>query len=159
MGTWGTGPLDSDTAADFVGALCGLTPQQTVRVLEDTLQQAARPGALVDAVAGAEAGAAAAVMAAALPGSDVLIDPEDAPEQPLPRLPDPLYPLAVQALHHVLSDQSARGRGRGGRSGGRQAAAKVVSPLRARAASGTGGRGAQWRETRQPGPAATAHGR
>ncbi|MFF8103268.1 DUF4259 domain-containing protein [Streptomyces sp. NPDC016640] len=34
MGTWGTGPFDSDLTADFVGALEGLTHQQVIGVLE-----------------------------------------------------------------------------------------------------------------------------
>ncbi len=38
-------------------------------------------------------------MAAALPGSAVLIGPEDTPEQPLPHLPGPLSPLTDETLH------------------------------------------------------------
>ncbi|MFE9295933.1 DUF4259 domain-containing protein [Streptomyces niveus] len=33
MGTWGTGPFDSDLAADLVGELEGLTHQQAIDVL------------------------------------------------------------------------------------------------------------------------------
>ncbi|MEV0982118.1 DUF4259 domain-containing protein [Streptomyces sp. NPDC049915] len=33
MGTWGTGPFDSDLAADFVDELEGLTHQQVLRLL------------------------------------------------------------------------------------------------------------------------------
>ncbi|MEU2503063.1 DUF4259 domain-containing protein, partial [Streptomyces pseudogriseolus] len=34
MGTWGTGPFDSDLAADFVDELDGLTSQKVIEVLE-----------------------------------------------------------------------------------------------------------------------------
>ncbi|RST16371.1 DUF4259 domain-containing protein [Streptomyces sp. WAC05374] len=33
MGTWGTGPFDSDPAADFVDGLEGLTHQQVIDVV------------------------------------------------------------------------------------------------------------------------------
>lgn len=39
MGTWGTGPFDSDLAADFVDELERLTHQQVIEVLERTFQR------------------------------------------------------------------------------------------------------------------------
>ncbi|WP_405561237.1 DUF4259 domain-containing protein [Streptomyces canus] len=40
MGTWGTGPFDSDLAADFVDELEGPTCQQAIDVLDRAFQRA-----------------------------------------------------------------------------------------------------------------------
>lgn len=39
MGTWGTGPFDSDLAADFVDSPQGLTPQQVIERVERAFQR------------------------------------------------------------------------------------------------------------------------
>ncbi|MEI5519671.1 DUF4259 domain-containing protein [Streptomyces brasiliscabiei] len=109
MGTWGTGPFDSDLAADFVESLEGLSPEQIIDVLRKTLQRAADFGTQVDGGDGGdgvEAVAAAALVAAQVPGSRVVIDPADGPKEPLPDLPLSLRALAHRALHRVTEDGS-----------------------------------------------------
>ncbi|MBZ3900630.1 DUF4259 domain-containing protein [Streptomyces griseiscabiei] len=111
MGTWGTGPFDSDLAADFVDAMEGLPPEQVVEVLRRALQRAVDSGDRVDGGDGAEAVAAAALVAAQVPGSGVVIDPDDGPKEPLPRLPVPLRALAREALRRVTGEGSELARG------------------------------------------------
>jgi hypothetical protein len=106
MGTWGTGPFDSDLAADFVDGLEGLVPQQTIDVLERAFQRIARSGTHVYGGDGVEAVTAAALVASTIPNSGIVIDPEDGPRSPLPELPASLRTLARQALHRVLQDGS-----------------------------------------------------
>ncbi|GHE96240.1 hypothetical protein GCM10018785_71520 [Streptomyces longispororuber] len=106
MGTWGTGPFDSDLAADFVDELEGLSPQKVIDVLERALQRVTDSGARVDGGDGVEAVAAAALVACTIPDSGIVIDPDDGPREPLPELPFPLRRSAVLALHRVLQDGS-----------------------------------------------------
>ncbi|MGW0564411.1 DUF4259 domain-containing protein [Streptomyces sp. NPDC003016] len=106
MGTWGTGPFDSDIAGDFTDRLRGLSPQRIVGALEEALRRVADSGPHIDGGDGAEAVAAAALVAAQIPGSDIMIDPDDRPDEPLPELPDALRSLACQALHRVLEEGS-----------------------------------------------------
>jgi len=106
MGTWGTGPFDSDLAADFVDALAGLTHQQVIDVLERAFQRVADSGERVDGAAGAEAVAAGALVASTLPDSPIVIDPDDGPREPLPELPASLRSSARLALDRVLQDGS-----------------------------------------------------
>ncbi|MFF2937841.1 DUF4259 domain-containing protein [Streptomyces mirabilis] len=106
MGTWGTGPFDSDLAADFVDGLEGLPPQQVIDVLARALQRVASSGARVDGGDGIEAVAAAALVASTIPDSRIVIDPEDGPREPLPELPASLRRSAILALHRVLQDGS-----------------------------------------------------
>jgi hypothetical protein len=68
MGTWGTGPFDSDIAADFVDELEGLTCQQVIDVLDSAFQRVTNSGARVDGGDGAEAVAAGALVAGTLSG-------------------------------------------------------------------------------------------
>ncbi|WP_395576895.1 DUF4259 domain-containing protein [Streptomyces sp. BK79] len=106
MGTWGTGPFDSDLAADFVDELEGLTSQKVIEVLEQAFQRVTDPGARVDGGDGTEAVAAAALVASTIPGSGIVIDPDDGPREPLPQLPLALRSSAVLALQCVLQDGS-----------------------------------------------------
>ncbi|MFF3753127.1 DUF4259 domain-containing protein [Streptomyces sp. NPDC002018] len=106
MGTWGTGPFDSDLAADFVDELDGLAPKHIADVLERAFQRVMNSGARLDGGDGVEAIAAAALVAGQLPGAQVVIDPEDGPKEPLPELPTSLRALARNALHRVLRDGS-----------------------------------------------------
>ncbi|WMX48671.1 DUF4259 domain-containing protein [Streptomyces roseicoloratus] len=106
MGTWGTGPFDSDLAADFVDALEGLSHQQVIGVLERAFQRVTDSGERVDGRNGAEAVAAGALVAGTLPDSPLVIDPDDGPGQPLPELPAPLRASARLALDRVLRDGS-----------------------------------------------------
>lgn len=106
MGTWGTGPFDSDLAADFVEELEALSPEQIIHVLQKTLQRVADSGTRVDSGDGVQAVAAAALIAAQIPGSGIVIDPDDGPKEPLPQLPLSLRALAHRALHRVTEDGS-----------------------------------------------------
>ncbi|WP_340563490.1 DUF4259 domain-containing protein [Streptomyces sp. GSL17-111] len=106
MGTWGTGPFDSDLAADFVDELEELTRQQTIDVLERAFQRVTDSKELVDGGEGAEAVAAGALVASTLPHSSIVIDPDDGPRQPLSELPTSLRASARLALDRVLRDGS-----------------------------------------------------
>ncbi|WP_368857574.1 DUF4259 domain-containing protein [Streptomyces sp. GbtcB6] len=55
---------------------------------------------------GTEAVAAAALVAGTIPGSGIVIDPDDGPGEPLPQLPLALRTSAVLALQRVLHDES-----------------------------------------------------
>ncbi|MFF3319962.1 DUF4259 domain-containing protein [Streptomyces sp. NPDC003035] len=106
MGTWGTGPFDSDLAADFVDELEGLAHQQVIDVLERAFQRVTSSGARVDGGDGAEAVAAGALVASTIPDSPILIDPDDGLREPLPHLPASLRASARLALNRVLQDGS-----------------------------------------------------
>jgi len=106
MGTWGTGPFDSDLAADFVDQLEGLTHQQVIHVLERAFQRVTGSGERVDGGDGAEAVAAGALVASTHPDSPIVIDPDDGPREPLPKLPASLRALARVALDRLLQDGS-----------------------------------------------------
>ncbi|MGI5142634.1 DUF4259 domain-containing protein [Streptomyces sp. CA-106110] len=106
MGTWGTGPFDSDLAADFVDGLEGLAPQQVINVLEQAFQRVANAGTRVDGGDGVEAVAAAALVASTIANSQIVIDPEDGPGEPLPELPASIRAMARKALHRVLQEGS-----------------------------------------------------
>lgn len=103
MGTWGTGPFDSDLAADFVDELEGLTCQQVIDVLDRAFQRVTNSGAHVDGGDGAEAVAAGALVGSTLPDSRIVIDPDDGPREPLPELPASLRASARLALDRVTS--------------------------------------------------------
>ncbi|MFF7163938.1 DUF4259 domain-containing protein [Streptomyces sp. NPDC008086] len=106
MGTWGTGPFDSDLAADFVDELEGLSPEQVIDLLREALRRVADSGTRVDGGDGVEAVVAAALVAAQVPGSSMVIDPDDGPREPLPQLPVSLRALARKALRRVTEDGS-----------------------------------------------------
>ncbi|MBT2369160.1 DUF4259 domain-containing protein [Streptomyces sp. ISL-10] len=106
MGTWGTGPFDSDLAADFVDELEGLTHHQVIDVLGRAFQRVTDSGERVDGGDGAEAVAAGALVASTLPDSPIVIDPDDGPREPLPELPASLRASARLALDRVLRDGS-----------------------------------------------------
>lgn len=102
MGAWGTGPVDSDMAADFVDGLAGMSTEQVIEAMTRTFQRVVDSGSRVDGGDGAEvvaaAAAAAALIACQIPGSQVVIDPDDGPAEPLPVLPISLRPEAGRAL-------------------------------------------------------------
>ncbi|MFG2652462.1 DUF4259 domain-containing protein [Streptomyces sp. NPDC048436] len=106
MGTWGTGPFDSDLAADFVDELEGLSSQQIIDVLARAFLRVTNAKTHVDGGDGIEAVTAAALVASALPGARIHIDPDDGPGEPLPELPVSLRAAARLALQRVLQDGS-----------------------------------------------------
>ncbi|MFD9411258.1 DUF4259 domain-containing protein [Streptomyces sp. NPDC059989] len=111
MGTWGTGPFDSDMAADFVDGLAGMSTEQVIEAMTRAFQRVVDSGSRVDGGDGAEAVAAAALIACQIPGSQVVIDPDDGPAEPLPVLPISLRPEAGRALRRVLQDGSEMAEG------------------------------------------------
>ncbi|MFF3215860.1 DUF4259 domain-containing protein [Streptomyces sp. NPDC002886] len=102
MGTWGTGPFDSDMAADFVEGLAGMSTDQVIEAMARAFQRVVDSGSRVDGGDGAEAIAAAALIASQIPGSQVEIDSDDGPAEPLPALPISLRPQAGRAIRRVL---------------------------------------------------------
>ncbi|MFF7191827.1 DUF4259 domain-containing protein [Streptomyces sp. NPDC008222] len=75
-------------------------------MLERAFQRVTESGERVDGGDGAEAVAAGALVASTLPGSPIVIDPDDGPREPLPQLPASLRASARHALDRVLQDGS-----------------------------------------------------
>ncbi|UZN03803.1 DUF4259 domain-containing protein [Cellulomonas sp. S1-8] len=68
MGTWGLGPFDNDTAADWAAGLDEAAPQQRESVVREALTSAIEAEDDLDGDDGMVAIAAAAVVASRLPG-------------------------------------------------------------------------------------------
>ncbi|WP_385639333.1 DUF4259 domain-containing protein [Streptomyces sp. SudanB91_2054] len=102
----GTGPFDSDLAADFVDELERLIHQLVIEVLERAFQRVTDSGERIDSGDGAGAVAAGALVASTLPDSPIVTDPDDSPSQPLPELPASLRASERLALDRVLQDGS-----------------------------------------------------
>ncbi|MFF7780277.1 DUF4259 domain-containing protein [Streptomyces tanashiensis] len=98
MGTWGTGPFQSDLADDFRDWLHGLPPQEALTAMGDAFQRVVDSGSVVDGEDGAEAVAAAAY-----------ITSQD--RRPLPEMSESVRALAHLALHRVLGDGSKLAQG------------------------------------------------
>lgn len=126
MGTWGTGPFDSDIAADFVDELEGLTHQQVIDVLGRAFQRVTDSGKRVDGGNGAEAVAAGALVASTLPNSPIVIDLDDGPGQPLPRTAD-----LASRVGETRTGPGSPGRIRDGNRLGGQRRRRPVAPGRA----------------------------
>ena len=102
MGTWGTGPFDNDTAADFSHTLDDAASGDREQVLRGVLTRTVEAaGYLTEAE---EAVAAAALIAARCPGGRP-IDTVYGPKQPTPDLPGDVRALAAAALDRVTADQ------------------------------------------------------
>ncbi|MFG2951910.1 DUF4259 domain-containing protein [Streptomyces adustus] len=103
MGTWDTGPVDNDTAADFAGDLDDAKPGEREALIRGVLTRT------VDATGwlteGEKAVAAAALIAAQCPGG-APIDTPYGPEEPMPAFPDDLRTLADEALARIISDEA-----------------------------------------------------
>ncbi|WP_427164077.1 hypothetical protein ACQF4J_00030 [Streptomyces sp. C1-1] len=84
----------------------GLTPRQVIGRLERAFQRVTGWAVRVEGGDGAQAVAAGALVAGALPGSPIVIDPDDGPGEPLPELPARLRRLAGRALERVVGDGS-----------------------------------------------------
>lgn len=102
MGTWGTGPFDKDTAADFANALDEAEPEAREALIRGVLVRTIdATGYLADAE---EAVAAAALIAAQCPGGEP-VDMSYGPETPMPVFPSDLGALADEALARIVNDQ------------------------------------------------------
>ncbi|MHA4818845.1 DUF4259 domain-containing protein [Streptomyces aculeolatus] len=102
MGTWGTGPFDNDTAADFADALDGAEPQAREALIRGVLTRTIdATGYLTEAE---EAVAAAALIAAQCPGGEP-VDTSYGPETPMPVFPSDLREFADEALARVAREE------------------------------------------------------
>ena len=106
MGTWGSGPFDSDMAADFVDGVRA-EADRSVALVRGVLTRVRDGHGRYE---GAEAVAAAAMVASQCPGGDIYaddaplgpsVDPENLPPA-LPVFPIELRALASEALDVVL---------------------------------------------------------
>ncbi|MFI8450037.1 DUF4259 domain-containing protein [Streptomyces erythrochromogenes] len=102
MGTWGTGPFDNDTAADFADALDAAEPGAREPLVRGALVRT------IDAAgplwAAEEAVAAAALVAAQFPGGEA-VGNFCGPEAAMPPFPADLRALADEALALVADDE------------------------------------------------------
>jgi hypothetical protein len=109
MGSWGDGPFENDTAADWSAELDAAAPADRAQVIRSALIAATDGGDYLDADLAQAAIAAAAVVAAQRPGGPPL-DPTYAPQLIADgiviELPDDIRELAVAALDRVGSEDS-----------------------------------------------------
>ncbi|MGW7443020.1 DUF4259 domain-containing protein [Kitasatospora sp. NPDC054795] len=108
MGTWGIGPFDNDTAADFADALDEAAEREREAVVRTALIRTVPPRGRPEYLEyreGTEAVAAAALVAAQCPG-DAPVDTSYRPDQALPVFATGLRSLAVEALHRVVAEAS-----------------------------------------------------
>lgn len=106
MGTWGTGPFDSDIAGDFLDQLEGLSALQRLAVIERTFRVVIESGgSSTSSVLPEEVIAAAALMAANIPEGQFFAWEEEYPGMSgwLPQpIPSGLASNALQALDVAL---------------------------------------------------------
>lgn len=100
MGTWGMGPFQNDTAADFSYTLDEAEAGEREAVVRKILSSAVRAQEHLE-----EAVAAARLIAAQKPTGEP-VDDICGPREPLPDFPDDLCALAVEALDRVVADES-----------------------------------------------------
>ncbi|MFE7095415.1 DUF4259 domain-containing protein [Streptomyces erythrochromogenes] len=106
MGTWGTGPFDNDTAADFADALDDAEPGTREALVRGVLVRTVdATGHLREAD---EAVAAAALVAAQHPGGEA-VAALCGPQAPMPVFPADLRALADEALARIADDEDADG--------------------------------------------------
>ncbi|WP_452176602.1 DUF4259 domain-containing protein [Kitasatospora indigofera] len=101
MGTWGTGPFDNDTAADFANALDDAGDEAREALIRGVL---VRTVGATDCLGEAEeAVGAAAVLASQCPAGQP-VDTGYGPEAPMPEFPTDLRTLAAEALARIAAD-------------------------------------------------------
>ncbi|WP_432023949.1 DUF4259 domain-containing protein [Streptomyces parvus] len=105
MGTWGIGPFDNDTAADFAGDLDEVAREERQAMIRGVLNRAAGAVDFLGVSDGERAVGAAALVVAQHPDSDPACS-NYGPSEPLPELPADLRMLAVDALDEVISNRS-----------------------------------------------------
>ena len=110
MGTWGIGPFDNDTAADWCGDLHDADSAQRVELMRAALAATVDQGdGYLDSDVAVEAIAAAAIVASQLPGGPPVTSPY-APDFLLAGgtvdVPGDLPLLALCALDRVNADNS-----------------------------------------------------
>ena len=108
MGTWGLGPFDNDTAADWAGDLDDAAAADRPALIREALDAALKPQEYLDGDDAAVAIAAAAVVAATQPGGPELDNnygPDADTVSALALGPD-LRILASRALLRALDEES-----------------------------------------------------
>ncbi|MFD5434060.1 DUF4259 domain-containing protein [Kitasatospora sp. NPDC127067] len=105
MGTWGIGPFENDTAADFADALDETAEGAREALVRAALIRTVRTRDHLEYREGTEAVAAAALIAAQCPG-DGPVTTSYWPDRALPVLATDLRPLAVEALDRVVAGAS-----------------------------------------------------
>ncbi|MFE0422964.1 DUF4259 domain-containing protein [Streptomyces sp. NPDC058953] len=102
MGTWGTGPFDNDTAADFSYVLDDAAPEAREALIRGVLVRT------IDAVGylaeAEEAVGAAALIAAQCPGGEP-VDTPCGPKSAMPLFPDDLRALADEAIARIADHE------------------------------------------------------
>ena len=108
MGTWGLGPFDNDTAADWAADLDDAAPAQRPTLIREALTAAVDSVEYLDGDDAAVAVAAAAVVAATQPGGPELDNNygPDADTLTSLRLEPDLRVLANRALLRALDEES-----------------------------------------------------
>ncbi|MFC8448171.1 DUF4259 domain-containing protein [Kitasatospora sp. NPDC057223] len=103
MGTWGTGPFDNDTAADFANTLDDAGAEEREALIRGVIVRTL--GATDDLSDAEEAVGAAAVLASQCPAGQ----PSNTgygPKTPMPEFPTDLRILAAEALTRIAADDS-----------------------------------------------------
>lgn len=102
VGTWGVGPFDNDTAADFAIALDEAEMGEREVLIRDVLLRTAdATGYLSEAQ---QAVAAAALIAAQCTAGEP-VELGHGPEKPMPVFEEDIRALAVEALDRVMGDE------------------------------------------------------
>ncbi|MBB5869708.1 hypothetical protein F4553_003087 [Allocatelliglobosispora scoriae] len=111
MGTWGYGPFDNDTAADWMADLEEAGRRERITMVREVLKATVAEEEFLDGALAAEAIAAATVVAALLPGGEELESGFDEdifgePDDNGPHVPEDLPGLAQAALDRALGGDS-----------------------------------------------------
>ncbi|GAA0240503.1 DUF4259 domain-containing protein [Cryptosporangium japonicum] len=110
MGTWGVGPFDNDTAADWCGELADAAPAQRAALIRDALRRVAETGdEYLDSDDAVEAIAAAAVVASQLPGGtpiDTPYAPDFVQQGGTVEVADDIGAIGVRALDRIVAERS-----------------------------------------------------
>ncbi|WTU05372.1 DUF4259 domain-containing protein [Kitasatospora sp. NBC_00070] len=105
MGTWGIGPFEDDTAADFAGDLDEAEPDEREKLVRRALLRTVEAQDSLDASEAVEAVAAAALIAAQCPNGEP-VTTGFGPHEALPTFATDLRTLAAEALGRVLAAES-----------------------------------------------------
>ncbi|MGW7367043.1 DUF4259 domain-containing protein [Streptomyces sp. NPDC054841] len=108
MGTWGVGPFDNDTAADFAGDLDEAAAEERAPLIRTALERAANSADQADQLDTPDAEravAAVALVVAQHPDGEPTCS-NYGPSEPMPEFPEELRALAIDALDQVVAETS-----------------------------------------------------
>jgi len=106
MSRWGCGPLDNDTAADFVGDLDDAPESERIGMIYGALAAVGSHDSYVDGFRAQMALAAAALVARDLPGGEEFQSRYYGPTNRIPPIPENLIPLAVEVVDCLLTGEN-----------------------------------------------------